>query len=372
MATGASTTTFDSSGYTLTPEVWRATRDNVLVEDITAYLTGGTLDVEIQRDVKGQVTVELRDAPQIAPYQDFLAVFLTVTPDDGAAAVKRQLGLFAVPVQGSDIDLQQEVGSIEGYDLCWILQGSAVTAPYVVGSTDNVVNEVIKVIKAAGLSRYAIPAHTATLKKKVTYPPGTSRLAICNDLLEAIGYWHLWADGSGVLTSRPLSRMKGVTPFATYYPANLLNPVRFRPMSNYVANVVIVQADNTDGDPIRAVARNDNPNHPLSTVSLGYEITRNYTQAKVQTTAAATELAKKLLEEGKSWAKALEIDVLHDPMVGWHQTAKLKFTGPTTSLSGRYWVYAWHMGLDVDTPLTLELNQLYVDEEDVDVAEQDE
>src|SRR4051794_30434872 len=98
VATTDPVTGFTSRGFVLSAELWRATIDNELVEDISAYVVSGGVDMNVDRDIKLALNVTLRNPSIVAPYTDFLAPFIRLTYDDGTDEVYQQIGLYATKV----------------------------------------------------------------------------------------------------------------------------------------------------------------------------------------------------------------------------------------------------------------------------------
>ena len=74
-------------GMTTWFELWRATIDNELVENITWALDGGNVDMNRDRTVTTQATFNLRDAAIVSPYTDFRRCFRTRHTTMGAIPI---------------------------------------------------------------------------------------------------------------------------------------------------------------------------------------------------------------------------------------------------------------------------------------------
>lgn len=145
--------------------------------------------------------------------------------------------------------------------------------------------EVIKLLLAgAGItSVVAIPSSATLSEDREDWDVGTSHLKIANDLLKEINYAPLWFDARGDAILRP-----SVTPTVNNIDHILSDSPRdsraeriHRLLDGYsiksdvynTPNVFICVCSNPDKDgDLMAVAVNDNPSSPISTVSRGRRI----------------------------------------------------------------------------------------------------
>lgn len=66
-----------------------------------------------------------------------------------------------------------------------------------------IVGTVEGLIRSAGEDRIAVTPSSLTLRSPLSFDPGTSKLTIINELLQAAGYWSLWCDGAGQFRVEP-------------------------------------------------------------------------------------------------------------------------------------------------------------------------
>lgn len=333
-------------GITVWFELWRATIDNVLVEDLSDQLSGGWVDLNHDRAITTQATFEVRDAARVHPYTDYLAVFMNRAYDDGSEAERDQLGLFSVRVPKGTRSVQKGEGVYTGHDLTAVLGRYAFTDTYNIAAGTNYVTAVTTILALAGITRHAIPPTTQTLAGAKSFPLRTTYLEACNELLEAIGYYHLAATPDGRLTSGPTSDIRYVTPYRTLTDADLMSDIDAQVTDTTVANIVIVVQDNFNEAPLTAVRRNDDPDSPSSTVTLG-PITRVEVRSNLADQAAVDALADRLMSEGRTWYQVAGWRMLPDPAVLMpHQTVDLVLTGKQAIFSGLWWVRTARIGFD--------------------------
>lgn len=318
-------------------ELWRATIDNVMVEDISRYLNGGSMSMNRDRAVTTQATFPLRDAAVVNPYIDYLAVFQNIEYEDGRPARREQLGLFGIRIPSGTRTTRRADGTYTGTDISARLQRFAFSDVYNIADGTNYVTAIVAILALAGITRYDIDPTTEVLATPRTFPPGTLYIDAVNTLLEAIGYFNLAATPDGKAMSRPSLDVKYIEPFATITDAALMGPVDSQPTDNSVSNVVIVVQENPNAVSLWAVRRNDDASSPTSSVSLDGDLVRVETRSNLENQAAVDALADRLLSEGRSFYQPASIRLLPDPrVVVPGQTIDLNLTGKLAIYNGRW------------------------------------
>lgn len=334
----------EGGGITTWFELWRATIDNQMVEDISDYLLGGKVDMNRDRAVTTQATFDLKDVSIVDPYTDYLAVFQNLEYDDSGIIERDQLGLFNVRVPSGTRTKERAEGEHTGYDITAMLARRAFTDTYNVAAGTNYVDAVTTVLAMAGITRHAIEATTRTTPSPLSFPLGTTYLDFCNTLLNTIGYYNLAATTDG----RPMSGMSRdvqyMEPFRTVNDDDLMAPIDARPTDTSVANIIIVIKDNPSEPPLTAIRRNDEPDSPTSTVSIGENV-RVETIAEMADQAAVDALADRLLAESRTFYQVASLRLLPDARVLIpNQTIDLDLTGRWEIFNGRWRVRTASIG----------------------------
>lgn len=347
-------------GVTLSADLFRCTVDNTRVEDLSDLLIGGEVELNIDRAIKLAARFTVRAPERIAPYTDYLAPFLRLEHDDGAATTYEQVGLFAVPVAPRTAGLDDAVGTFEGRDLTWVLATSIHTDSVTRAAGQNYGTTIAAAITGAGLSRYSLPETSETLPTAQTFPVGMSRLERANKQLDQLGWYHLGMALDGTITTPGAPQdLASQEPWRTLTEDDLLARVEVQPAGQEIANVVIVVNNDAASAPRSAVARNDDPASPTSTVAIGREIARVETVTGSTTTAALTALAARLLAESRTFYQTAKLRLLHDPSALIpHQTVQLTLGGDLAALSGRWWIRTARLGLTPGQSLELECNRV--------------
>lgn len=340
-------------------ELWRATIDNRMVEDVSQWMVSGSVDMNHDRAITGQAAFTMRDASVINPYADFLAVFQNIRYADGRPAERAQLGLFTAPVPSGTRTAKRAEGTYTGYDITHVLQRRAFADTYNIAAGTNYVAAVTAILTLAGITRWEIEPTSRVLADPLTFPIGTTYLEACNALLEAIGYYYLAATADGRPTSRGTRDVQYIEPFRRIADADLMGEVPTQPTDTTVANIVIVVNDNPSEPSLTAIRRNDAADSPTSTVNLG-PITRIERRSNLADQAAVDALADRLLSEGRTFYQVASLRLLPDPRVlAPHQTIDLNLTGKLAIFNGRWRVRTASVGSAPDQAgPSLEVNRI--------------
>lgn len=346
-------------GMTTWFELWRATIDNELVENITWALDGGNVDMNRDRTVTTQATFNLRDAAIVSPYTDFLAVFQNTSYDDGRDPDRDQLGLFTIRIPTGTRTPKQADAVYTGYDITSMLSRRTFDDVHNISAGTNYTDAVTSIMAAAGITRHAIPPTTQTLANALTFPPGTMYLDACNQLRESIGFSNLVATPDGRPLSLPSMDVAYIEPFRTVINTDIMAPIQTQPTDTTVANIVTVIQDNPNDVSLFAIRRNDATDSPTSTVNLG-PLPRTETRSNLADQDAVDALADRLLSEGRTFYQVASLRLLPDPRVMMPGlTVDLDLSGKLRILNGRWRVRTASIGFTPDAAgPVLEINRV--------------
>jgi hypothetical protein len=349
-------------GYELSVDLFRCDENNAILEEVSDLFVAGSIDLNVDRAVKLAASFTLRDPDRVTPYSDYLAPYVRIDYDDDRDGVYQQAGLFAITVPPGTYSPDGAVATFQGSDLTAVMASSVYTDTFSHPAAYAYRTAILGAISGSGLSRYNIPAVADTLPTAQSWKVGTSRLAKANSLLDQLGWYHLGMDLDGkISTPGPSRALASIEPWRTLTDSDLLRPVDVQPGTAPVYNVIVVVNDDATAAPLYAVARNDDPASPTSTVAIGREIappepikvTGSTTQAALDATAA------RYLAEARTYYRTAKLTLFHDPTaLIAHQTVELDLTGEYAGLSGLWWVRTARLGLTPNAPLELEINQV--------------
>lgn len=343
-------------------EYWIATRDNVLVQDITDYVQGGSINFNVNREVRRQGSLDFwRDdvsALDIRPYRDYLAPFIVLTTDDGDP-VRTQIGLYALRSPNTSRRSTVSLSTFPLNDLTYELKQAGFAAPYTMTGGELYTDEVIEAIEANGLTRHVIPLSSETVPADRTFwGADQSYLSVVNAGLQASGAYSAFTDGEGRIASAPLLPLTSVEPLMTVTNDDIEGDVEDTPPDRDPVNVVVVYVDRPNEPILVSEARNDDPASPTSTVSLGRVSQRTEKLTDVGSQAALDAIALSLLQEGRSYYETAKLDLLPNPAFGGRDVLNLQFSGNLEVYNGLWWVRTWTMGLTIRRPtITVEINR---------------
>lgn len=332
------------------PKVYRATKMNERKDDLSSHFVGGRVEMRSERSYKMAFRAKMQDANEhLDPYTDFLAPFLELEYPNGETE-ERQVGLYSIEPSAETLEETFRVADIEGIDITWELGTSIFPTPYTMVAGTNVVAAMRAILEGAGFTRHAIVNSSKVAATARTWERGATKLTVLNDMAEYIGYYSLFADYAGVVTSFPYREYASVEPAKRLWSgagSQVLGAVRKTPSTAVVANVVrVVKQGTTVGDTIDVVRRNDNPDSPVSTVSLGREIYREIPLQEVVDVATAEAIADRALEEAGSLYTAYTIHTFPDIYRSvWEvYEADLYMTDGSPALQGKLRCSGWDLG----------------------------
>lgn len=184
-------------------------RDETNIEPF-GRLSGGSLDWSVDRTIHGGGTLEVSQPPADV---DWLSCRLRVQHHNGDQVTPMGVWLPVWPEWSIDGDLRK--ASIQVLDKTSLL---SVEVPFMLqyGAGTVVTDCVAAILAQRGEQLVAITPSPLTLRTPMTWPAKTTWLRVVNDLLAAIGYGDLWADGEGWLRAEPYRAPDARPLVATY------------------------------------------------------------------------------------------------------------------------------------------------------------
>lgn len=342
--------------FRLEATLYRATRDNRFLDELTNDVLTGEVEANEDTRVKMAFSAELGGTNALEPHKDYVAPVLRVTYDDGRV-VEGQVGLYIVlPPEEVTHYRTHSVERLDGRSVDWLLDADTFDQPYTVPAGVDYVDAAIAIIQSAGIDRVSIPRSGVLVPEPITWQPGEAKLDMANKLLEDVSYYHVWPTNTGQLTSFPYRDLATAEParrLTCGENAELVGEIEEEKEYTSLANVIVViNEEPGDEEDIIAVRRNDNPASPISTVSLGVTIRRTE-RADVATQEAAEALADRLLQESMSFYRRATIRVLPDPNRSLHEVFDLDVRRGGTwepIVTGRWWVRKWVLGMTEARP----------------------
>lgn len=299
-------------------------------------LRGGAFYARLRADEGSAPHVRMQDDAQIK--MSFSGVFaVNATDVDGRAmdvnwltdeiqpvmlinGLPYPLGVY-IPTTQSVTDNVTSTVRIEAYDRCQRVLDTNSAVPVYWPRGTLYLDAVEQLLSAAGISTvFKTPNEAAFAEPREDWDAGTPFLTIVNDLLAEINYKALFFDANGAAILEPSSIPDAVQithTLDTADPETLVVPGITRQNDTFSApNKFIVFCANPDKDEnMVAVAVNDNPQSPLSTVRRGREIVRVSTVDNIASQAELQAYADRLRND--SLLTSETVSVTTGLLPGW-------------------------------------------------------
>lgn len=196
-------------------------------------------------------------------------------------------------------------------DKLLILDEDRVESTYSVAAGAVVTDVVADLIASAGESAVAITDSAETLTSGQVWEPGTSKLRIINDLLDAINYFSLRCDGYGRYVAAPYQAPAQRPVEREFIPGEAsihLPELRLeRKLSDIPNRVVLVSAGGHDEPALVGVAENTDPGSRFSYPARGRWIVHVEEGVEATSQSVIDSLAARRLTERSTVAAAAEI-----------------------------------------------------------------
>lgn len=294
-------------------EAWRW--DLLTLTDAPAGMLDGVegaqLDFSIHNTIRsgGSLTWSGSDAPDWMRIR--LQPWYTLATMDGDE-MSWPLGVFipAAP-KVSYTDDGASVG-VELYDKLLVLDQDKVEATHTEVAGAVVTERIRALIASTGEYLIAVEDSGETLSAPMVWEAGTSKLAIINDLLDAINYFSLWCDGYGTYradpytapTSRPLAREFLDDEHSIYAP----DFTHDRDDFNVPNKLVLVARSDGETEALISTATNVDPASPYSYPSRGRWLTHVETDVEATSQAVLDGIASRRLAEKAQVASTFDIE----------------------------------------------------------------
>ncbi len=294
-------------------------RDDNTLGDVDG-VEGGALAWNANATLPGGGSIELIDRSQdINLSRDRMRIWWDV---EGYG--EWPLGVYVLAAPSTQYHADSISRSITLIDKLTVIRDNCLTSTLQISAGANIVEAARTQILACDEYRIAHTQSSSVLSNAMTWDPGTSRLRVINDLLDAAGYWALWTDALGQFRLEPYIAPV-YRPIAWTFKegaTSIHSPDWEHELSLWEATntvVMVSQADDS-GATFKAVAIDSNPNSPTSTVSMG-RVLNPIVEENVEASSQAdlqTQANRKLLDNSNVVGK---LAVSHAPVPLWYNQA---------------------------------------------------
>lgn len=276
-------------------------KNNAIGNEITGVITGGKLDIDIDRAIQGTCTLTSTDATAVQT-GTWVAIFMSTTTEAGVTQTA-QRGLYRLSQPKNTGTEASSTVEVSGSDVTCLIQSYKFQDTYNIPLGTNVQTAIVNLLALCGITRHAIPATTRTTGKIRSYKPGDPITDALTSLTQAMGWYSIFATADGRATTREYRGLTKTAPARIYtlgQRSQLIGPIVTERSLASFANVIIAVRDNPQLGLLKSVARNDDPRSPASTTYPGglgivaekITVTDDVDQAALDRTAAQ-ELAQR-------------------------------------------------------------------------------
>lgn len=236
---------------------------------------------------------------------------------------------------------------IECYDKTQILEDDRFDTRYVVQKNTAYTVAVAAIISSAGITQVAVDHSALETETDIEFPIGTSKLAACNTLLNAINYYPLYANSRGQIVVKPY-QMPYTKPVDAVYETSEQSITASGAQEDMdmfnVPNKIVRYLENAERGYLIASIQDDNPESKFSTVSRGRTIIDIASISDVADQGALDAMVARLLAERQIY-QTLSFETLNMPN---HEYADcLYIDNKEINVSGKFIETAWEMDLSV-------------------------
>ena len=285
-------------------EIWRVdllNRDDVVIAPLLG-VTGGEFTFNVNAAIRGGGSIEYQGEKIDWVQHRVQPWYRAEAP--GAEPVEWPLGVFLVATPSTEYSDTGRATTLELYDKTLILDQDKFPSTYQVQAGTNIIEAVRALLEDAGQTRMALVETEQTLATSMVWEPGTSRLRVINDLLEAANYFSIWADGRGIYRAGPYQAPadRGESwgfqdDSASIYSAEFTHDYDTFEVPNRV--VVVGQSDGEEDSETPVAVAEDVKGGPFSKETVGRWITRYEEGQDAADQATLEGIAQRFLQEGQ-------------------------------------------------------------------------
>lgn len=277
-------------------------------------VSDGSLSFNVNATIRGGGSCEYEGAPvnwlshRLQPWYRIEAA---------GKVIEWPLGVFIPAAPSTSYEDGGRNISIELYDKTHLLDRDQIENTASAPKGTPAIARVKSILQEMGERKIAIADNDEVLSNGIVWEVGTSKLAMINELLEAVDYFALWVDGYGTFRADPYKRPAD-RPQAYGFvddETSIYSPDFVHDFDNFDVPNKVICIGQTDGTAPakRGVATNTNPSSPYSYSARGNVwITRTEEGVEATSQAVLDALALRYLNTGKNVGSTF--DIQHAPI----------------------------------------------------------
>jgi hypothetical protein len=250
----------------------------------------------------------------------------------------------------------QVLRNVVAFDGLVVLTDDKFESDYIVPAGTNYVEEIIKILKSAGIKKYNVEKSDKVTTKNITFDIGSEKLYGINELARGINYESIHVDVNGYYTSAQYrSPMERASEYNYFTDSNSVifggytEELDTFDIHNKWIAIVREQTlnDSEKGNvALQSVFTNDNPDSPTSTVNLGRTKVRSPIELKdVADQQTLDEYVKRVAYESSQVFGKIAFETALMPHHDYFDVFNVYFSD--LEISGKYSETSWLMPLMV-------------------------
>lgn len=282
-------------------------------------VTGASLDSSIHTTIRssGSLKIDLTEPIDWHRHRVSLTYRFRCSRGD---THEYPLGVYLPTTPGASYFTNRSKSDVELYDKTQLVAAGGMPSTWTVDKGKTVAQAVRDILATVGEEGRVIAPDDegGTLLNAMVFQPGTSKLRMINDILEAANFFSVWVDGDGSWRLDPYipPASRGIE-WTHRSGENAIFKEGFTHTADgfNVPNEVVVvgrserDEDGNETEPPRALAWNQDPNDPYSIPSRGYTITAEPIQEQDATSLEVLEeIAQRRLVEMSAVTSTYELE----------------------------------------------------------------
>lgn len=287
-------------------------------------ITGGSIK-RSDSNLRTSADIECKNYPEVT--EKWIRVWLDARQNGDSVHVPLFTGL--VPPPERDINGRRESNSLECYSVLQPANDVLLDRGWYAIAGVSGGEQIRDLLAQTTPAPVELAEHSPILAQYVIAEDGESHLSMALKLLTAIG-WRLVVTGDGIIQIKPINR----NPVVTFDPLNndCIEP-KVKASNDWYSCPNVFRAVIDD---MYAIARDDNPDSQLSTVSRGREVWAEELDCNLNEDETLAEYAERMLQQAQQHALAIQYDRRFHPLVFPSDVIQLNY--PAQKVDGRFYV----------------------------------
>lgn len=327
---------------------------------------GAEVNLSNYRDHTWELSLECEDSDAWNPLSDWVLAAMDISTAMDPVPIRYYLGLYRFFLPEADDQPEGRYWTLSGQSPEMLLASDVAVSGWRVAAGANVMDAVRDLLTSVGIpaSRITLPPSTKTIPNGLYFDPikdgeKAKKIRIVNHLLSIAGYEAIQTTKRGqffAVESQPLSKREPTVHYGDEHDDMILRVgIPRRANTDRFANEILVTSQDPNQDPrIFAVARDTDPNSPISVLpsGLGYSVTEHITRPTLTDQETADRIAATELERSAAYQEVRTIQTMLDPRRGPGESYEADAYNAKEEhiLDGKWGVVNWRMPLNRNDP----------------------